>query len=327
MSLTRTQTGLVSRDPFFDRGSTGTTIGGPWVERSGDWTIGDQAFTPPPPNRRLHITTATDKRVIEDGTEALNEQFIQCVLHPNAVFFIPAIAAKLGWNAGAFDAYGVQIGNHAANAVSIIRWQGGTAAAIGTGATQLPTDRDRLCQIFVANGIQEATVSSGSGLLIGDTDPVTVSAMLAATDGAFDDTPGAAGLVSGWFFIASGGNWYSRWLWTRGRTITVTGLPTGFQCEIVNAANQAIASIVGPGTSVNVDLYTSGAVGQVPIGGWPMLRVRSLTGQTIDQFIGDVDYSGVLPGDSFEFTHRPVFNPSFPAIGRDLIVSRMRLIV
>lgn len=77
-----------------------STLGGDWIERSGDWAIA---------SNRLAITDATNGRLVENDAGAVGAAFLQAVLRTSADVGWPGLVGRFSWNAGAPLGYEVRL--------------------------------------------------------------------------------------------------------------------------------------------------------------------------------------------------------------------------
>lgn len=272
MSIVRDVAGLVVEDDF-DRADS-STIGGDWVERSGNWEIADNRLRAPSGSAWI------DHDVAVDGG------FVQCVSRVSASSSSFGIGLRADYDGGSPDGY-MAIVVAFDDVIRLYRISNGSFTQIAEESVTIDLDTDYVIQFDVANGVQRAWVNG-----------VTVS----ASDTTYDDVSGVLAFRKTGTDTAVVTDDVVR---APVPTIIVEGLPTGYKAKVRNSGGTVVAQATESGgtATINVSLYQeaqsagTGATEVVPIGGWTDLIVTDGD----DNIIETYDATGVYPGDEYTF--------------------------
>jgi len=272
VSITRTVAGLIVPDDF-DRADS-STVGGDWVERSGDWQILDDELSVLGSNFWWWIES--------QAAAARNESFVQSIVRSPNNASSPGISSRFAWNGGSDNAYACWISPNN-NQIGISRRVSGAAATVQTTSVTINTDTNYTLQFYTADGVQEGALADGT--------------TVAGSDTSHDAMPGVAACRHQTGSSLRG--FWDDFLWCRTKFITVTGLDSGQKAKIRNGSGTVIAEATESGGTAVIDASRfGGATEIVPLAGFADLVVTD-SGDTI---LETYDDTGIYPGDQYSFT-------------------------
>lgn len=280
--LQESQGAPVVVDDFDNGGVTTTTVpdatrgpgAGGWVER------GTTNFQLVADTLRMTGGAGTPLSVCENADVSSGEMFVQArATMSSSGGAMAEVLARYAWGAGSPDGYSIRptvTGWDLRKVVAGVETSLDTAAEVLVGGTLYP------CQLYVADGVQEA---SGNGQLLN------------AADTAHDGQDARAAGVK---FNRSSGTptctWDDFYVFT-GKHLTVSGLPTGWKAKVKNGGGSVVAQATESSGTALVDLSIFGGCTEVvPAAGWPTLQITD--GADVEQAVltGVALYPGMETG-------------------------------
>lgn len=274
VNISEDSSGLVFSDDF-DRANS-ATVGNDWTEHETGWTISSNRLLSGPANPE-HISNTNISR---------GEMFVQAILRSSSVQCFPNLLARFDYNGGSSNNYMVQL--DIGDQFLLISRVNGANTNLDTAAANPIVDTDFVCQLYVADGVQEATADIGG-------DSLALSA--ADTDHDAQNARSAGFLRGG----SSGNSTHDDFLCCTSKNISVSGLNAGESVEVRDGADATLASADPDGfgdATIDYSVFGGAADEAVPLAGAAKLVVLDAAASVI----GTYDATGVFPGGSYTVT-------------------------